>query len=85
MTSTRPQLLELLLRGGELEDDRRCPDAGMVGRRAGTGSNRRFPACLRCRSYRPVELAAMARVLRAASPPLRALITAPGGYLRNRW
>ena len=27
-----------------------------------------FLAALRCRSYRPVELAAMARVLRAASP-----------------
>ena len=69
MTSSWPQLLELLLRGGELEDDQAAAlmQAWLAEERepVQTGA---FLAALRCRNYRPVELAAMARVLRAASP-----------------
>ena len=69
MTSTWPQLLELLLRGDELEDDQAAAlMQAWLAEELEPVQTGAFLAALRCRSYRPVELAAMARVLRAASP-----------------
>ena len=69
MTSTWPQLLELLLRGGELEDDQAAAlMQAWLAEELEPVQTGAFLAALRCRIYRPVELAAMARVLRAASP-----------------
>ena len=69
MTSSWPQLLELLLRGGELEDDQAAAlMQAWLAEELEPVQTGAFLAALRCRNYRPVELAAMARVLRAASP-----------------
>ena len=69
MTSTWPQLLELLLRGGELEGDQAAAlMQAWLAEELEPVQTGAFLAALRCRSYRPVELAAMAKVLRSASP-----------------